>query len=239
MLTSKMHVEGYGIDRPGFPFWGAQSSGGALIGVAFRLGNTMIVADSDGSCAECFADLIDGGKCLAGARGSLPLLQGLASRLRSVRVSRLELSYLMRLDAPPPPGVASIGETRRATMEDLDPLAALYVTAGPMYRARSNISERLLTGRVFITPEPGATDRVVSCAVLNVEGASAALLGGVFTTPAWRGRGFAAACTASLSADLQASSILPTLFYENPIAGRVYSRLGYRQCGEWGVLYFG
>ena len=70
-----------------------------------------------------------------------------------------------------------------------------------------------------------------------MEGTDAGLIGGVFTAASARGRGYASACTAALSLDLQRDGKLPCLFYENPAAGRVYRRLGFEEAGQWAVLY--
>ena len=55
--------------------------------------------------------------------------------------------------------------------------------------------------------------------------------------PTVRGRGYAAAVVSYLSLYLQQRGKLPVLFYENPVAGRVYRRLGFEEVGRWAVLY--
>ena len=50
-------------------------------------------------------------------------------------------------------------------------------------------------------------------------------------------KGYAAACTALLCEDLQRDNKMPCLFYENPIAGKVYRRLGFEDASRWAVLY--
>ena len=59
----------------------------------------------------------------------------------------------------------------------------------------------------------------------------------MYTLPSARGKGYAAACTCLLSADLQRNGKLPCLFYENPIAGKVYRRIGFDDASRWAVLY--
>lgn len=109
-----------------------------------------------------------------------------------------------------------------------------------MYRSRSNVAAKLAETRVFVTEEPALgkrSRRIASCALLNVEGSNAGLIGGVYTLPSARGKGYGSACTALLAADLQRDGKLPCLFYENPIAGKVYRRLGFEDASRWAVLY--
>ena len=109
-----------------------------------------------------------------------------------------------------------------------------------MFRSRSNVETKLAEPRVFVAEESvgaGAPTRFASCALLNVEGVDAGLIGGVYTLPASRGKGFASAVTAAISLDLQKDGKMPTLFYENPVAGRVYRQLGFEPVGKWAVLY--
>jgi len=109
-----------------------------------------------------------------------------------------------------------------------------------MYRSRANVAEKLADSRVFVIEEPEIgrrAARICSCALLAPEGADAGLIAGVYTIHAARGRGYAAAVVGAISIDLQRDNKLPVLFYENPTAGRVYSRLGFEPCDDWGVLY--
>lgn len=125
-------------------------------------------------------------------------------------------------------------------MADAALLSELYADAGAMSRDRPNVAAKLGTGRVFVVEEAETgrrKRRIASCALLNVESSDAGLIGGVYTLPAARGKGYAAACTAALSIDLQQDGKVPVLFYENPVAGRVYRRLGFTEAGRWAVLH--
>jgi predicted GNAT family acetyltransferase len=202
--------------------------------------NTAIVVDTDGATAAPFAEVIDSEAGMAGVRGSCEVMAGLRSHLRRHVCTNWEDSWFLRLDAPPACTRAAAARARRAREVDIDGLAALYGSAGAMYRTRENVASKVTTGRVFVVEEPGLAfgrPRIVSCALLNIEGHDAGLIGGVFTMPSARGRGCAAACTASLSLDLQADGKIPCLFYENPVAGRVYRRLGFTGGGHWAVFF--
>jgi GNAT superfamily N-acetyltransferase len=211
-------------------------------GLMFRLNNTAIVADADGGCSALFCKLIDSELGIAGIRGSAELVSGIRMGIQRYRVAEWEDSYLMRLPIPPACAPHTIALARQASMRDLDMLAQLYQDAGGMYRSRANVAAKLAESRVFVVEEPALgrrAKRIASCALLSPEGSDAGLIGGVYTTPAARNKGYAAACVSALSLDVQRDGKLPVLFYENPVAGALYRKLGFEECGRWGVLYLG
>jgi predicted GNAT family acetyltransferase len=241
MLTLRMHLEAYGYNSDSLLVWGAFTSDEArLEAIVFRLNNTFILADGDGSRAADLAGLIDSEQHVAGVRGTVETVTGVQSSLQRHTSTNWEISTCLRLMKPPVIDPEALALVRRATSDDIDMLAEHYAGAAQMYRSRSNVASRLQTSRVFVAVQPpdiAGPGRIVSSALLNVEGADAGLIGGVFTQPAARGQGYAAACTAALSLDLQRDGKTPVLFYENPVAGRVYRRLGFEECGKWALLY--
>ena len=241
MLTLRMHLEAYGYNSDSLLVWGAFATDATTLeGIGFRLNNTFILADADGRCAAAFAKLIDSESHVAGVRGTVETVTGVQSTLQRHTSTNWEISTCMRLQKPPEIAPEALNAVRRAIPDDLDALADHYAAAANMYRSRSNVASRLQTHRVFVAM--GSQDRaghpaIVSSALLNVEGADAGLIGGVFTQPHARGHGYAAACTAALCIDLQNDGKTPVLFFENPIAGRVYRKLGFEECGKWALLY--
>jgi GNAT superfamily N-acetyltransferase len=239
LLTPRLNIEAYGVQSAAVQSWGV-FEGTAMVGLLMRFFNTAVVVDHDGSCAGAFARVIDRENGLAGIRGTLEAILGVQAALRRYTPTDWEDSYFLRLLHPPVCPPETLALARRATPSDLDRLAELYSGAGGMYRTRANVAAKLAETRVFVAEEPDwgrRPTRIVSCALLNVEGRDAGLIGGVYTLPSARGKGYAAACTAALSQDLQRDDKIPCLFYENPLAGRIYRRLGFEDAGRWGVLY--
>ncbi len=65
---------------------------------------------------------------------------------------------------------------------------------------------------------------------------NSAILGGIFTLPAYRRQGYAKVIVSALCHDLIARGKTPCLFYENEKAGVLYELLGFRVTDEWTVL---
>ncbi len=245
-LTPRLNIEVYGFDGPVLRAWGAYGRDstvrGPMVGVMFRLNNTMIAVDLDGGCAAPFCRIIDSELGVAGVRGSAEVVSGIRAGIRRYRAAEWEDSYLMSLPSPPICPANCMALARRASMKDIDTLSALYQDAGTMYRSRANVAAKLSESRVFVVEEPPLgrrAGRIASCALLSPEGSDAGLIGGVYTMPAARNKGYAAACVSALAVDIQRDGKLPVLFYENPVAGRLYRKLGFEERGRWGVLYLG
>jgi hypothetical protein len=160
---------------------------------------------------------------------------GIASFLPFVaqyEVAHLSTQTLMHLNkqafapADPPPGV----RVRRASLADLDRLAAFYADAEQMTRARAGVEQPLRHRRVWLAEQDG---RILSAALTNAETGRLAMIGGVFTAPAARGCGLGKAVCSALCAELLAAGRRPVLYWETPAAGAVYRRLGFRTVGAW------
>jgi predicted GNAT family acetyltransferase len=62
-------------------------------------------------------------------------------------------------------------------------------------------------------------------------------LGGIYTPPELRGRGYAkAAVDASLLAAIERGATRAVLFTNNPSAARSYEAVGFRRLGDYGLV---
>lgn len=92
--------------------------------------------------------------------------------------------------------------------------------------------------RIALVRDP-ADHRLLSMASAVAETGDAAMIIAVATDPEFRGRGYASACVARLVKGLNRRGRSACLFYNNPVAGRIYQRLGFREIGRWRMLTFG
>lgn len=125
------------------------------------------------------------------------------------------------------PGAPAL-EVCRGKAEDLPEIARLHADDEP---GRADWSRRFeaVPRRVWFAREPGGA--VVASAHTHVEAEQVAMVGGVFTRPDARGRGWAASCLAALCAELRAEGRLPCLYHDH--RGPLYQRLGFRPGGPW------
>lgn len=219
--------------------WGAVDSKGVLSGVMLRFSNVCIVADFAGETAQAFAEIIDSLPGLAGVRGSLQCTKKLPLYLLKYRITSIKQSTLMLLHRHPVLSLCLDATIRNAEQHDIEGLTKLYSSAESMYRSRTNILNKLNPNRFFLaeTESEDGDKQIISAALMNVENEDSGMIGGVYTHPDYRRRGYAGHCTAALAAALQADKKLPSLYFENPQAGRIYSSIGFEHADDWAVLY--
>ena len=230
------NLESLGLDKPFCTFWGDFAADGSLRGVANRYfagwslyGQT----DADWSALAALIDADNDAERLQDNPGAIASILPL---LRRYRAAKVDVEELMRLEAidfapqPVPPG----WRVQRATLADLDALAVFYADAGDMTRARAGTERPLRDGRVYLALD--ATGAIGAAALTNAETQTPprlAMVGGVFTLPAQRGRGLAASVCSVLCASLLADGITPVLYWKHPAAGHIYRELGFQPIGTW------
>lgn len=85
----------------------------------------------------------------------------------------------------------------------------------------------------FIIEEDGV---VIANANTIVISRHAAMIGGVFTLPAYRKTGLATSVVSRLCWHLLERDVVPVLFFENPEAATIYHKLGFVDFAEWIVI---
>jgi predicted GNAT family acetyltransferase len=229
------NLETLGLGDPICAFWGdfgQHGAPGSLRGLANRYMVNWGVygaADADWPALAGLLDADAGAARLQDNPGGVPSLLPLLARHRAARVEEEELVQLDAADfrpQPAPPGV----EVRRATLDDLPELVALYRDAGSMSRSPLGVERPLRDTQVWVALRDG---RIAAAALTNAETGALAMVGGVYTPPFQRGRGLSQAVCSALCAALLASGKTPVLYWENPAAGAVYRKLGFRAVGLW------
>ncbi len=113
---------------------------------------------------------------------------------------------------------------------------ALGASESPALRTQSREEMGLLRRERadFVLEDRGEP---VAFAAYNAQLPDIVQIGGVWTPPALRGRGYGRAVTASaLIAARDAGATRAVLFTDNPSAARAYAALGFRHVGEYGLL---
>ena len=136
---------------------------------------------------------------------------------------------------------------RRSDAADLDLLVAWRVafnveslghTDGPDLRARSreDVTRTHEAGSIWMLL---AGSEPVSCSAFNSRLPDMVQIGGVWTPPALRGRGYARSVVAGSLLDARRDGVTrAVLFAEDPAAKRAYLPLGFRVVGDYGLILF-
>jgi RimJ/RimL family protein N-acetyltransferase len=151
------------------------------------------------------------------------------------------------LDATRVPDALASGEVvcRRAHARDGDLLGrwrmefsveSLGATDTPSVRAsyREAVDRQAAAGLLYVLEAGG---RPVSTTAFNAWAADRAQVGGVWTPPAMRNRGYARAAVAGSLLDARArGATRGVLFTGNPAARRAYESIGFRVVGDYGIV---
>jgi predicted GNAT family acetyltransferase len=106
-------------------------------------------------------------------------------------------------------------------------------------RDREKSKKQLLSNMQHGSIYCGVLDdgRLVSVASTSAANSRSAMVVGVATQPGCRGRGYASAVVSSVcTASFAEGKEFLCLFYDNPNAGRIYNRIGFREIGEYAML---
>lgn len=166
----------------------------------------------------------------------------------TVKNSREEL-FSLPLNALVVPAILASGQVtcRRSQPADLELLAAWRVAyaqealgepdhPGQLDTARAAIEQAHREDRSWVLDEGG---QIVAYSAFNAQLPDTVQIGGVYTPPALRNRGYARAVVAgSLIVARGAGTGRAVLFAEAPAAKAAYVALGFRVVGEYGLILF-
>jgi len=193
---------------------------------------------------------------VAGIREHTLLFERVMSEIAHIRLDAAVDYYLMRHTEPCTdtffqPAQAKLNAAlsiERATENDLAelfPLQLDYENTEVAYEGRPiNPAVCKLSLRARITTEyiykVSADGRIVAKAGTNARGFHWFQIGGVYTLPAYRNKGLAAAAVAHLINTHSAEAHGFALFVKtaNTAALRVYEKLGFEQCGRFRMSYW-
>lgn len=176
-------------------------------------------------------------------------IQALELAPEEIQVDEPEGLYALTLDDLRVPAALAEGSLvgRKARREDLEALVpwqveyqveALNDVRGPDLdsRARESLERRIEEGILWVVEEGGA---LVAKSGFNATLAELVQIGGVYTPPEGRGRGFGRAAVAASLRDVRAEGVGEAVLFtgdENIPAIRAYASLGFRKVGTYRVL---
>jgi predicted GNAT family acetyltransferase len=219
-------------------WWALEDDGGTVVGAALRtVPYKVLLGPMPLEAADALADdLVALGEVPPGIVGPTPVARRVAARTRwTTTVAKQE--RILVLDAFVPP-VGVPGSVRPATLDDLDLGAAWteqFALDADTYLPDPRESfEARLAGNRFWVVDGEPVSFAGRAPLVDSGGTVVARVGPVFTPAEHRRRGYGAAVTAAVTAELLEVADVVMLFTDaaNPTSNGVYERLGYRVVGE-------
>jgi predicted GNAT family acetyltransferase len=234
------NIEKLGFDHELSQFWGDFAAGeiaGDLRGVINRYMTGWAAYGRPDADWASLAQVLDEhpipAERLQDNPGGIPSLLPFLDRYEPAKIVVEELMELVDgalRPVAPPPGVT----LHRATMADADALIAFFAEAGDMARTPPAVIRPIQDTRLWFAAEGG---EILATALTNAETAHHAMIGGVYTKPAARGRALSQAVCTALCQDLITAGRQPVLYWGNAAAGAVYRKLGFRAIGKWRAVW--
>ncbi len=226
------NMDKLGFDRDFCEFWGDWADGALRAVINRYMTGWTLYGHADADWPALAAQIDDhplAAQRLQDNPGGIPSVLPLLRRYAAVEVDVDEFMQLSPSDFRPVAAPAGF-TVRRATMDDFTALVHFFADAGDMSRTPTSVERPLRDTRVWVGEAAG---EIVAAALTNAEAARSAMVGGVYTAPAWRNRGIAQAVVGKLCEELLDDGLQPVLYWESAAAGAVYRKLGFGKLGEW------
>ncbi|WP_338754509.1 GNAT family N-acetyltransferase [Bacillus sp. FJAT-52991] len=233
-------IEAYGYDSDIQDIWG-QFQNGKLIAVLLRYDQNYIPYSEQQYDVKGFAEIINSNPNRIEISGLKHLIEPLQSFInREVRqysetfyAKCTALSY--KVDEEKIKKASFLHPSEY--IENIEMLTAIPEFAtGNFSVATRERAEQYKTGRTYIVRNEQGM--MVASASSTAENSQSAMIVGVGTRPKFERRGFATLCMEKLCSELLAEGKSLCLFYNNPAAGNIYKRLGFKDIGLWTMIRY-
>ncbi|MBE7106337.1 GNAT family N-acetyltransferase [Bacillus cereus] len=227
-------IEAFGYDKDFQELWGNFNEDGALKSILLRFHDSFIPYSKEDFVVADYEELLSAYKPLKLSGKSNIVEKFEATQSIQLGVKN-EMHFCECLDDNKLPS-SPIHETiKLASLDDIERIMQLRSNIAEFPAA--NESEKMLrqaietnTGRTYYIEKDGA---IIASASTSAENSLSAMVVGVCTHPNYRGSGYASLILQKMIQGFTNEGRTLCLFYNNPAAGRIYKRLGFKDIGMW------
>lgn len=230
-------IENFGYETDSQDIWADVDDNESITGILLRYkGNYLPYAKGEIN-AKAFSEIINKDKSYEMLSGKKEITEQFIPFLNFERTKELYFAELK--DAKALNQNSSRQNIIQADVKDVESLMELKYLIKEFSigkTAKESLEQALSTktGRTYFIREE---DTVVSCASSTAENSVSAMIVGVCSHPEKRNKGYASLCMEALCYDILAEGKTLCLFYDNPKAGSIYKRLGFKDIGFWSMNY--
>ncbi|MBD7965697.1 GNAT family N-acetyltransferase [Fictibacillus norfolkensis] len=230
-------IENFGYETDSQDIWADVDDNGSITGILLRYkGNYLPYAKGEIN-AKAFSEIINKDKSYEMLSGKKEITEQFTPFLNFERTKELYFAELK--DAKALNKNSSRQNIIQADIKDVESLMELKYLIKEFSigkTAKESLEQALSTktGRTYFIREE---DTIVSCASSTAENSLSAMIVGVCSHPEKRNKGYASLCMEALCYDILAEGKTLCLFYDNPKAGSIYKRLGFKDIGFWCMNY--
>ncbi|MCM3718652.1 GNAT family N-acetyltransferase [Fictibacillus phosphorivorans] len=230
-------IENFGYETDFQDIWVDQDEAGELQGVLLRYMGNYLPYSKGAIHAEGFSEIISKDKNYEMLSGKKEITEQFRpyvtfNRTKEMYFAELKDDSLLNKNR-------SREGIQQATIQDVDSLLELKKQIKEFTireTARHSLEQALKTktGRTYFMKDENI---IVSCASTTAENSLSAMIVGVCSHPEKRNQGLATACMEAVCQDVLSEGKTLCLFYDNPKAGSIYKRLGFKDIGIWSMNF--
>lgn len=229
-------IENFGYDSEFQQVWGEFDEDDRLKAIMLKYHESFIFySDKDDFDREGFVQLaMATGQCKI-LSGKKSLMEAFGEKLGNSKVREMFFAELTELTQAAEQSALNI---KQAGIDDLPRVVELRGAIQEFSQMALNIGamEKSLQNRSARIYFAERGDKMVASASTTAENSQSAMVVGVCTHPAYRKQGLASACTRKLCKDVLEEGKYLCLFYDNPQAGEIYKKLGFKDIGKWTMI---
>jgi len=224
------NIQSMGLAHPDLDYWAMYDDQETLVAVLLRyVTNFSILASDEQLDLLPLIQVIDEHERVRHVTGKMWIVNQIIAKSERHSLPIEHDDYFCSLKAEEfNPG--STEGVRLAVLEDQERIHRLYEGGEFSQFTGETFRRRLVDAkcRIFVMEVDG---EIVSAAGSSAETTVSAMIGTVYTPEAHRGKGYASRAMSALCASLLEDGKEPCLFYDNPSAGVIYRRLGFKDIG--------
>lgn len=229
-------VENFGMDCDMQELWGDFSEDGKYRGVLLRYKQFFVVYADGEYDKKGFAEVIKSFENTEVISGKEDIILGLKEYLPYKEVKGQFFSEMKKLEERVPEKEQEIlkklkGEDAEKLFDLVETIEEFNMSTSTVEDTRSRIESE--AGRSYGVEIDG---ELVAVASTTAENSMSAMVVGVCTREGYRKKGYASKCVSMICEELLSEGKSLCLFYDNPKAGSIYKRLGFKEIGRWMMM---
>lgn len=167
--------------------------------------------------------------------GKSECIEPIAQKLGLSKYRKVHLCKLDCIENDLEEDIDSNLKLKKINIFNIKKVVKLYEEIGEFQNTTlENLKSNLKSGRGYCIEYKR---KVISMAKSTAENKETAMIIGVGTHFKYRNQGMASKCLTRLCKELLEENIKPCLFYDNEDAGKLYSKLGFKNIDNWSIYY--
>ena len=231
-------IENYGMKTKFQTVWGYYEDNN-IIGILLHFYDTFIIYTNNKQAAEAFSSVILETNSITSIAGKQECIE-LLKNINYFKQKSTRSMYLLKLTSINSIDINKSLHTQRMTIQDISALIEFHKTVPDFdtniksgtYKKMLIQNEKEKTGRGYIIKE---NEQVICSAISSAESSQAAILIGVATEKIYQNKGFATTTVYTLCKELVNEGKTVCLFFDNPDAGSIYKKIGFKDAGFWSI----